>query len=121
MKRTYQQIMSRDVPQLLLQGGAIVDIRRPEEWRTTGIVAGSRLLTFFDAQGGSRPQEWIRQLDQLIPQEQPLLLICRTGHRTGLICEYLIETTTRAEIYNISDGILGWLAEGLPVKQIDAQ
>lgn len=121
MRRKYQQIMSRDVPQQLQQGWAIVDIRRPEEWRLTGIVAGSFLLTFFDEQGGSQPEKWLEQLDQLVPLEQPLLLICRTGHRTGLICEYLIEATTRLKIYNVADGILGWLAEGLPVKQVDSE
>ncbi|MCW8858760.1 MAG: rhodanese-like domain-containing protein [Deltaproteobacteria bacterium] len=117
MRRKYQQILSREVPEQLQQGAAIVDIRRPEEWHLTGIVAGSHLLTFYDAQGDSQPEEWLRDLDQLVPQEQPLLLICRTGHRTGLICEHLIETTSRVSIYNVSDGILGWLAEGFPVDQ----
>jgi len=116
MRRKYRQIMSRDVPALLQQGAAIVDIRRSEEWSLTGVVSGSLLLTFFDAQGECQPEEWVAQLDQQVPLDQPLLLICRTGHRTGLICDLLIETTQRLNIYNVSDGIFGWLAEGLPVE-----
>ena len=118
MRRKYIQVKSVDVPDLLNQGAAIVDIRRSEEWQLTGIVAGSELLTFFDAQGQSQPEEWLQQLNALVPDDRPLALICRTGHRTSMICEYLIEVTSRAEIYNVADGIFGWLAAGLPVVSV---
>ena len=115
MRRKYKQVKSVEIHDLLHQGAAIVDVRRPEEWQLTGIVEGSQLLTFFDNQGNSQPGEWLKLLNQIVPVDQPLLLICRTGHRTGLICEYLIEVSSRLDIYNVSDGILGWLAEGFPV------
>lgn len=119
MRRKYKQVKGEDVPNLLKMGAAIVDIRRQEEWQLTGIVAGSELLTFFDAHGQSQPEEWLRQLNALVPGDRPLVLICRTGHRTSLICEYLVEVTSRAEIYNVSDGIFGWLRAGLPVVSLD--
>jgi rhodanese-related sulfurtransferase len=119
MRRKYIQVKSVDVPDLLNHGAAIVDIRRPEEWQLTGIVAGSELLTFFDAQGQSQPEEWLRQLNAIVADERPLVLICRTGHRTSLICEYLIEVTSRAKIYNVADGIFGWLGAGLPVVSVN--
>ncbi len=115
--RAYRNIFSRDVPALLQQGVAIVDIRREAEWTLTGTVSGSHLLTFFDEDGHSRPESWVSELDRLVPPDRPLILLCRTGHRTGLICEYLIETTTRTDIYNVCDGIFGWLAGGLPVDR----
>ncbi|MCK4503766.1 MAG: hypothetical protein KAU22_12090 [Desulfuromonadales bacterium] len=71
----YQQIESIEVPLILQQGAAIIDIRRSEEWQQTGIVAGSKLLTFFAADRSSQPKEWLRQLNQLVPEEQQLLLI----------------------------------------------
>ena len=36
---------------LLRRGVPVIDIRTPEEWRDTGMIEGSHLLTFFDAQG----------------------------------------------------------------------
>ena len=36
---------------LRARGVPVVDIRTPEEWRATGVIKGSHLLTFFDAQG----------------------------------------------------------------------
>ena len=74
-QRTYRQVESRDVPEIMQQGAAIIDVRRPDEWRLTGIISGSHLLTFFDSQGNSCPDEWLCQLDHLVPLEQPLLLI----------------------------------------------
>ena len=75
MQRKYKQVKSADLPDLLRQGAAIVDARRPEEWRLTGFVTGSELLTFFDDRGNSQPEEWLRQLDQLVPVDLPLVLI----------------------------------------------
>lgn len=71
----YKQANIAETQELLKQGAAIIDVRRLEEWQLTGIVTGSHLLTFFDAQGNSQPEEWLRQLDQLVSVEQPLLLI----------------------------------------------
>ena len=44
---------------LLEQQVTIVDIRRPEEWATTGVVAGSLLLTFYDEQGKYDLHAWL--------------------------------------------------------------
>ena len=115
MKAGYRQIMSRDLPERLQQGAILVDIRRQEEWQQTGIVAGSRLLTFYDAQGKSDPERWLNDLNRIAPLERPLLLICRTGQRTIDVCEFLTAVADRRQIYNVTDGIFGWLAAGLPV------
>lgn len=115
MREAYQQVMSCDLPNLLQREVTLIDIRRPEEWQLTGVVAGSLLLTFFDAQGQCRPEQWLEQLGRIDQSEKPLVLICRTGHRTTLICEMLAEMQIRPEIYNVTDGIFGWLSKGLPV------
>ncbi len=74
-RKIFKQVKSVDTLELLQQGAAIIDVRRPDEWQLTGIVAGSHLLTFFDEYGGCQPEKWLRQLDQLVSIEQPLLLI----------------------------------------------
>jgi len=45
----YNNLNNEQLKTLLEQGVPMYDIRRPEEWRQTGVVAGSRLLTFVDA------------------------------------------------------------------------
>jgi len=118
--RIFMQLDNQQLIKFLQQGGALVDVRREDEWRQVGVVAGSHLLTFFRQDGESDPQNWLAQLNRLVPEEQPLALICRSGRRTGLVCDFLINTTGRRELYHLTEGILGWLAEGLPVVAIAA-
>ena len=101
--------------ELLRTGIPLIDVRRPEEWRQTGIVAGSHLLTFFDARGDSDPGAWLRQLATLLPPGDTLALICRSGYRSGLIAAFLAETGVYRTLYNVRAGILGWLGAELPV------
>lgn len=115
MQRKYLQMTNQQLIDFMNRGGALVDIRREDEWHLTGVVEQSILLTFYAADGSSDPNEWLAQLNRLVPPEQPLALICRSGYRTTFICDFLLEVTTRPEIHNLTNGILGWLAEQLPV------
>lgn len=115
MRKVYKQMDNHQLCKFMQAGGVLVDIRRAEEWRLTGIVEGSVLLTFFTADGSSNPENWLKQLNALVPAEKSIALICRSGYRTGLICEYLIEVCSRPEVFNLTEGILGWLANEYPV------
>ncbi len=75
VNRRYYNVASVKVPPLLEDGVVIVDVRRRDEWLETGVVAGSKLLTFFGVDGSSQPEEWLRQLNRLVPDKQQLLLI----------------------------------------------
>ena len=33
------------------EGVTVIDIRRPDEWRATGVIPGSKLITAYDADG----------------------------------------------------------------------
>ncbi|HPE59863.1 MAG TPA: rhodanese-like domain-containing protein [Thiolinea sp.] len=95
------------------QGVTLIDIRRPEEWRETGIVAGSKTLTLFDARGGVVPgfEAGVRKL---APEGQPVALICRTGNRSAVGAR-LLAGAGYSRVYNVTGGIRGWKAEGRPV------
>lgn len=121
MKNRLMQLSNQQLIQFIQQGGALVDIRRPEEWRQTGVIADSQLLPFFAPDGGSDLRRWQQQLAQLVPPEQPLALVCRSGYRTGVAADALLAAGVRAEIYHLSDGILGWLAEKRPVVSVASE
>ena len=80
-----KQIKGLELKELINQGAYLVDIHREDEWRTTGVVAESLLLTFFDPAGNADPAVWVQQLDLLVPIDKPLALICRSGYRTELV------------------------------------
>ena len=101
-----RELVSRNVP--------IVDIRRAEEWMQTGIVKGSHMLTFFDAKGNYDARGWLAQLATIVGKEEPFILICRTGRRTGLVSKFLDQQVGFKQVYNVTKGIRFWIDKGNP-------
>lgn len=112
----YTNVDSAGLATLLDQGVPLYDIRRPDEWRQTGVVAGSRKLTFVDANGRLRPG-FLESLTADIDPNAPLVLICRTGNRTDVLARHLVEQLGYTRVYNVRDGITQWIREGRPVSR----
>ncbi len=109
----YTNVDNDGLKALLDQGVPLYDVRRPEEWRQTGVVAGSRLLTYVDARGRLNP-ELLPRIQAEVPKDAPIALICRTGNRTDSLARELAEQGY-TRIYNVRDGITRWIAAGNPV------
>lgn len=99
---------------LAAQGVPIYDVRRPEEWRETGVVEGSRLITFVDANGRLNP-EFLPRFTSEVGKDDPVILICRTGNRTDVLGRYLVEKMGYTRVYNVRHGITRWIGDKLPV------
>ena len=78
----YTNLDNDGLKTLLTQGVPVYDVRRPEEWRQTGVVAGSRLLTFVDTRGRPLP-DFLPRFSADVGKNDPVIVICRTGSRTG--------------------------------------
>ncbi len=112
----YTNVDNARLQALLDQGVTLIDVRRPEEWRETGVVAGSQRLTFVDASGRVSPG-FLETLASRVDKDQPVALICRTGNRTDVLARHMIERLGYTRVYNVRDGITGWIREGLPVSR----
>lgn len=102
---------------LIKQGVTIVDIRTPGEWKQTGVVAGSQLVQFVDERGRVDPA-FIEQMNAVADPSKPVLLICRTGNRTGTAARMLSASQPNRKIYNVKEGIVAWGKAGLPVVSL---
>ncbi len=110
----YTNITNEQLKTLLEQGIPIYDVRRPEEWRKTGVVEDSRLLTFVDKSGRLKP-DFLPRFTAEVDKNQPVILICRTGNRTDALARHLVEKLGYTQVYNVRDGITRWIAEKQPV------
>lgn len=106
------QINSQQLSKLLEAGVTMIDVRTPGEWKQTGIVEGSHTIMFFDERRQPRTQQWMQQISQLVTPEDELILICRTGNRSGLIANFLTKQYKFARVYNVQGGIKAWKAKG---------
>ncbi len=105
---------SAGLQRLILSGVPVVDLRRQDEWRETGIVAGSHRVTLVDAAGRLNPA-FGAELSRAVKPGQPVALICRTGNRSAAAAHMLAEQLGFARVYNVREGITRWITEGRPV------
>ena len=105
-----QALMDRGVP--------LIDIRTPKEWQTTGIIAGSHLITFFDSNGQYDAQAWLTALKAIAPRpDRPVILVCRSGNRSSTVGRMLSDELGYRQVYHLEKGTRGWTAEGNPLAK----
>lgn len=98
----------------------LIDIRRPDEWRQTGVARDALQINMVHPQGASG---FVNQVTAEVGGDRnaPIGLICRTGNRTTQMQQVLLEAGF-TRVYNIKEGMAGssagpgWIARGLPVE-----
>lgn len=95
-KELYQHIQTQE--KVLL-----VDVRSPEEYRVDGHIKGSRLLPL---------PVLLQRIDEL-PQDRPIICVCRSGSRSHVACEQLASRGF-TQVTNLVGGMIGWRQAGLP-------
>ena len=108
-------IGNAELAQLISSGVTVIDIRTQPEWEETGIVPGSKLLTFFDERGRADPAAWLEKLKPLARPGDPVVVICRSGNRTKPVSQFLSQQAGYTTVYNVKHGIKGWIGAGGPV------
>lgn len=101
-----------------LQAGelTLVDIRRPEEWRQTGVAKGAVAI---DMRNPAFAETLLQQVGG--KRDAPIAIICRTGNRTTQMQQALREAGF-SQVYNVREGMAGsaagpgWIRQGLPVE-----
>jgi rhodanese-related sulfurtransferase len=88
----------------LAEGGVLVDVRTPQEYAEVH-VPGAVLLPLDELSGR------LAELDK----EQPLYVICRSGHRSAAVCEAL--EPLGYDAVNVTGGTIAWVRAGLPYGQ----
>lgn len=119
-------ISAKDAYALVQQGQlTIIDIRRPSEWKQTGIPAGAQAITMHDPAGQAAFLEKVTA-GVAGDKSAPIGLICASGVRSTWASGYLARNGF-TQILNIKEGMLGrgpspgWMRQGLPVEAVSAE
>ncbi|HIO97442.1 MAG TPA: rhodanese-like domain-containing protein [Leucothrix sp.] len=111
----YSNIDNETLKNLIAEGKVVlVDIRRQEEWQQTGIVKGSKTITFFDNMGRINPN-FVPEFTAIAKPNQTIALICRTGSRSQAASQAIAQQLGYKNVLNVTHGITGWMAEKRPV------
>jgi len=113
----YNNLDNAQLKSLMEQGVPVYDIRRKDEWKQTGVIEGSQLLTFVDGGGRVLP-DFLTRFTRVVGKDDPVILICRTGNRSGTLARHLVEQMGYTHVYNVRNGITHWIGDGHAVKRV---
>lgn len=114
------QISASEAQTLFSQGEVtLIDIRRPQEWRQTGVATGAVRIDMVHPEG---LQGFAQEVFDTVggDLDAPIVLICRTGSRTSRLQPVLTQAGF-TNVRHVPEGMLGkrgqpgWIAQGLPV------
>ena len=108
-------VETAELEALIKSGVPVIDIRTQPEWDQTGVIQGSKLLTFFDENGKHNAPAWLDKVKPYAKPDQPVIVICRSGNRTQAVSNFLSQQVGYAKVYNVKYGINRWLKENRPV------
>lgn len=99
------------------QNALVIDIRTETEWQASGIISNSHKLQSFDNHGQFDQEKWLAKLEKLKSSaDQPVILVCRSGNRSGKIGAYLTERLGMSNIYHLQNGLQSWSQSGRPLS-----
>lgn len=108
-------VASGEVQALVDRGVTVVDVRTPREWRQSGVIPGSRLITAFDEAGRLQPG-FSAALRQAVAQDQEVVVVCASGRRSAAVSDLMASEGGYTRVYDAADGIQGWLRSGRPLQ-----
>ncbi len=96
------EVRALTAKELIDSRAVVVDIRRPEEWRATGVIKGAKLVTFTSA------ENLLAQIGPLA-EGQSLVLICHSGRRSAAAASALVGKV-KGPIISYQGGMSAWIA-----------
>ena len=89
----------------------IIDVREAHEFHgPLGFVEGAELV----------PLSTVAEHAEKLAGPRPLLLVCRSGKRSGQACETLVEQGVR-DVTNLDGGMIAWNRAELPVLRTELE
>lgn len=111
-------IDNAELARLRAAGVPLIDIRTADEWHESGVVAGSKLITYVDASGRVDQPAWLASVQGVAKPDQPVIVICRSGNRTRAASQLLSEQAGYQKVYNVKGGVRAWANDGRPLTPV---
>ena len=111
------EVNNDKIDKLIKVGIPLVDIRTEREWYETGVIDQSNLLTFFDKYGNSKVEEWITKFEKIAGRKDPVIIICRSGRRSRVVANYLVQKENYLTVYHATNGIKSWIESNNRIVQ----
>lgn len=98
----------------LLQNIPIIDIRTESEWRETGIIPQSHLMTFYKEDQSYNEKEFLEALAAVVQKDDTFVILCRSGNRSLKVANFLF-AQGYSHVINLSGGIKEAMNNGIQI------
>ncbi len=112
-------IDNKELKQLIEKGIPVVDVRTEEEWKKTGIIKNSFLVSMINKKGRYSFQDWSQRFSKIKLKNNSVILMCAVGGRSYYLAKTMNGKEKNIKIYNVQKGILNWIINHNPIVNYD--
>ena len=107
----YERLLPLELENKKIEGLVLIDIRSPDDIKSTGKIAGSLEINAFDIEGNFIPS-FIAKFQKSVKISDSVVFISRDGNTSDNIANGFVEQLGLTNIYSLKGGIQNWIKEG---------
>ena len=111
-------IDNRELSNLIEKEIKVVDVRTQNEWKSTGIIKGSFLISLLNKNKKFIFEEWYEIFKNKFGRNKSIIFICASGVRSNYISHLVKKKKPELTIYNLKKGINNWIRSGYKIQRL---
>ena len=111
-------INNRELSNLIEKEIKIIDVRTQNEWKSTGIIKGSFLVSLLNKNKKFIFEDWFAMFENNFGKNKSIIFICASGIRSNYISHLVKKKKPDLIIYNLKKGINYWIRSGYKIQRL---
>ena len=111
-------IDNRELSNLIEKEIKVVDVRTQNEWKSTGIIKGSFLISLLDKNKKFIFDDWYKMFKIKFGKNKSIIFICASGIRSNYISHLVKKKNPDLNVYNLKKGINNWIRSGNKIERL---
>ena len=111
-------INNRELSNLIEKEIKIIDVRTQNEWKSTGIIKGSFLVSLLNKNKKFIFEDWYEMFNIKFGSNKSIIFICASGVRSNYISHLVKKKKPDLIIYNLKNGINYWIRSGYKIQRL---
>ena len=105
-------IDNKELSNLIEKEIKIIDVRTQNEWKSTGIIKESFLVSLLNKNKKFIFEDWYAMFENKFGKNESIVFICASGVRSNYISHLVQKRKPDLKIYNLEKGINHWIRSG---------
>ena len=107
----------RELTNLIEKKIKIIDVRTENEWKSTGIIKGSFLISLLNENKKFIFEDWYEMFNNKFGKNKSIIFICASGIRSNYISHLVKKKNPDLIVYNLKKGINKWIRSGYKIER----